>query len=227
MSRVSVLFRIALVAVAVAVGLSACGKSPTPYFVATHEDWRDDRERACLKSRQVRETAHITRMSRLNGPSLCGARAPYQVTALGDGAVAMSVPATLRCSMVPALESWIHSSVQPQAYAAFGEPVVEMTVAASYSCRPRNNSRGAKLSEHGYANAFDVSAFTLASGRTVAVETGWRGRRDEQVFLRGVHRGACQTFSTVLGPDGDRAHYNHFHFDLARHGRDGDYRVCK
>ena len=30
----------------------------------------------------------------------------------------------------------------------------------------------------------------------------------------------------VLGP-GDRDHHDHFHFDLASHGRRGTYRVCK
>jgi hypothetical protein len=37
----------------------------------------------------------------------------------------------------------------------------------------------------------------------------------EAVFLRRLHRGACGTFGTVLGPDANEAHRNHFHFDLA------------
>ena len=37
----------------------------------------------------------------------------------------------------------------------------------------------------------------------------------EAVFLRRLHRGACATFGTVLGPDANEAHRNHFHFDLA------------
>ena len=210
--------------------LSGCGggkKPPAPYFVATHENWRDDRERACLKSGAVRETAYIEKMNRIDGPSECGARAPFKVAALGGGNVMMSTPATLRCSMVSALDGWVRDDVQRAARAAFGEAVTDMRVAASYSCRPRNNSRGAKLSEHGYANAFDVSAFTLASGRVVTVEDGWRGSRDEQRFLRTIHEGACDRFTTVIGPDGDRMHYNHIHMDLAQHGRTGTYRYCK
>ena len=35
------------------------------------------------------------------------------------------------------------------------------------------------------------------------------------VFLRRLHKGACGTFGTVLGPDANEAHRNHFHFDLA------------
>jgi hypothetical protein len=37
----------------------------------------------------------------------------------------------------------------------------------------------------------------------------------EATFLRRLHNGACATFRTVLGPDANEAHRNHFHFDLA------------
>jgi hypothetical protein len=45
----------------------------------------------------------------------------------------------------------------------------------------------------------------------------------EAVFLRRLHRGACGTFSTVLGPDANAAHRNHFHFDLATRRRRATY----
>jgi hypothetical protein len=41
----------------------------------------------------------------------------------------------------------------------------------------------------------------------------------ESAFLRRLHRGACGTFGTVLGPDANEAHRNHFHFDLAARKR--------
>ncbi len=34
-------------------------------------------------------------------------------------------------------------------------------------------------------------------------------------FLRGAHRTACRIFGTVLGPEANDAHRNHFHVDLA------------
>ncbi len=37
----------------------------------------------------------------------------------------------------------------------------------------------------------------------------------EGAFLRRLHRGACGIFGTVLGPEANEAHRNHFHFDLA------------
>jgi hypothetical protein len=35
-------------------------------------------------------------------------------------------------------------------------------------------------------------------------------------FLRAIHKAACAIFSTVLGPDANRAHKNHFHLDMAK-----------
>ena len=34
-------------------------------------------------------------------------------------------------------------------------------------------------------------------------------------------------FFAVLGPNADKFHHDHFHVDLARHGRDGAGRICK
>ena len=41
----------------------------------------------------------------------------------------------------------------------------------------------------------------------------------EAMFLRRLHKGACGPFGTVLGPEANEAHRNHFHFDLARRKR--------
>lgn len=42
----------------------------------------------------------------------------------------------------------------------------------------------------------------------------------ETAFLRRVHKGTCGVFSTVLGPEANEAHRNHFHLDLKqRRGR--------
>jgi hypothetical protein len=41
----------------------------------------------------------------------------------------------------------------------------------------------------------------------------------ESAFLKKLHAGACGTFTTVLGPESNEAHRNHFHFDLAERKR--------
>lgn len=130
--------------------------------------------------------------------------------------------------MVPSVETWVQNVLRPAALRYLGSDVVQLKIAASYACRTRNHKPGAKLSEHGRANAIDISKFYLADGRVVTVKRGWRrGSEGERRFLRYIHRGACEHFSTVLGPNADRYHQDHFHLDLARHGRMGTYRVCK
>jgi len=37
----------------------------------------------------------------------------------------------------------------------------------------------------------------------------------KQRFLRGAHDSACKIFGTVLGPEANNAHRNHFHLDMA------------
>jgi hypothetical protein len=149
------------------------------------------------------------------------------MTGAMGGRVAMRPKAILRCEMIPAVEKWVAEVVQPAARRHFGLAVVELKVAASYACRPINHKNGSRLSEHGYANALDVSAFQLSDGRWVAVKSGWWGDLRERAFLRHVHGGGCQIFMTVLGPNADAFHRDHFHFDLAWHGRDGQKKICK
>jgi hypothetical protein len=133
----------------------------------------------------------------------------------------------LRCPMIPQVERWVAIDVAPAAQRFLGAELAEMRVAASYSCRPMNHVDGAKLSEHGHANALDISVFILTDGRRVTVKDGWHGRPEEQAFLRAVHQGACRDFTTVLGPNYDSNHRDHFHLDLARHGRSGLNRICR
>ena len=42
------------------------------------------------------------------------------------------------------------------------------------------------------------------------------------LFLRAAHETACKRFGTVLGPEANEAHRNHFHLDMAKR-RYGNY----
>lgn len=210
-----------------AMVLVACTGNQKPYFVAASEPWRDDKEAMCIASLPDKYRVGVSELDRIDGPSVCGALHPFEVTSTANGSVSLSPAATLRCSMIPALDEWVTQVVQPAAMSSLGSPVAKMQVAASYACRPRNNIPGGKLSEHGYANAIDISYFTLADGRTVSVEGDWEGSDGESAFLKDVHEGACGPFTTVLGPEADAAHKTHFHFDLASRGRDGRTTYCR
>jgi hypothetical protein len=213
---------IPLVALA-SLALWACSSRPT--FVAKDEPWRAEEERACLASGYVRESPFVTVRSSLGGPSVCGALTPFTVSATAHGLVALQPPALLRCPMIPAVEHWMERIVLPAARYHLRANVVSLKIAGSYSCRPMNHVDGGRLSEHGHANALDVSGFVLDSGQVVTVKGGWWGAPAERNFLRAVHTGSCSVFTTVLGPEHDRAHRDHFHLDLARHRDEG--RICK
>jgi hypothetical protein len=64
-------------------------------------------------------------------------------------------------------------------------------------------------------SATDAKAIPLpSSGANDVAKTS-----AEATFLRRLHRGACGTFGTVLGPEANEAHRDHFHFDLAARRR--------
>lgn len=213
----------------VAVGLLAlwgCSKAP-PEYVSKPEPWRGDEDGQCLASGDVRANPFIVQRAALGGPGSCGAPRPFEMSAAAGGRISLRPPALLRCPMIPAVDRWVQQVVTPAARRHFGQPIVELKVAASFGCRPINHVRGARLSEHGYANALDISSFRLANGHWISVKDGWYGDPRARAFLRHVHQGACEIFTTVLGPNYDANHRDHFHMDLAWHGRDGTVRICK
>lgn len=157
-------------------------------------------------------------------PSAAAPLVPSRGMPVAGGAAAVTPPATLACPLVAALDDWIVGAVQPAAQRWFGQPVAELKQISAYACRGMNGQRGAPISEHAFGNAIDVAAFTLADGRKVTVENGWRGLPEERGFLRDIHAAACRQFMTVLAPGSDAFHYDHIHLDLAR--RASGRRVC-
>lgn len=143
----------------------------------------------------------------------CQVPNPWRMYSVAN--VQLSQPAILNCSVTEPLHDWVGAVVQPAAQGVFGENVTAIGIAGSYSCRARNNKRGARMSEHGFGNAIDISSFTLADGRKITVKQGWRGEDDERAFLREIRKDACAEFMTVLGPGYNRQHNDHFHLDLA------------
>jgi hypothetical protein len=206
--------------------LSGCG------FLehAERPPWRTQAENACLARRLVQPSAFITPAREIDGPGICGMTHPFKLSGLANGAVSVEGPVTIDCSMIPALEDWLADVVQPIAQARFGQAVVGLTAFGAYSCRSVDNIAGAQLSEHAFGNAIDISGFKLADGRKIVIVQDWKKTdTQESAFLHEVHAGACQHFTTVLGPGADVFHYNHFHLDLAMHGatNTGPRRYCK
>lgn len=122
----------------------------------------------------------------------------------------------MTCGLGYAFTVWVQSDLQVPAMGEFGSPVARVETMGTYNCRNINGAAGGSLSEHATANAVDVAAFVLKDGRRISVLNGWSGDEREARFLRSVRASACRRFNTVLSPDYNAAHRDHFHFDMGR-----------
>ncbi len=166
-------------------------------------------------NRAIRGTEIDPIRGRIRG---CGVEAPVRVTEVAG--VKLSTPATVDCTTAQALHTWIEEGAKP-AIGRTGGGLAAIQVAAHYICRTRNNRPGARISEHGRGRAIDISAIVLENGQRITVLHGWRSPQNS-TKMREMHRAACGPFGTVLGPNSDRFHQDHFHFDTARY-RSGPY----
>src|ERR1700733_11099274 len=192
--------------------------------------WRAQAENACFARQQVPLSDTIVSAPEIDGPGICGMTRPLKVAALAEGSIAVDKTLTIDCPMIPALEAWLNAIVEPDAQTRFGQRVATLNVFGAYSCRGIDNMPGARLSEHAFGNAVDVAGFTLADGRRVDFVHDWKTTdSQEAAFLHEVHAGACQYFTTVLGPGAGVFPYNHIHLDLANPGSPdtGPRRICK
>ncbi|MBS2019243.1 MAG: extensin family protein [Deltaproteobacteria bacterium] len=144
----------------------------------------------------------------------------------GPGKIAYSSSPLLTCTMALALAQW-ETIVQEEAQRSFGSRVARIDHLGTYSCREIAAYPG-WVSEHSYANAIDIGAFTLQNGRTIEVLRDFDLGEEEPKkaagrFLRAVSRRANDedVFSHVLTPFFDSIHKNHFHLDLSRFRSDG------
>lgn len=128
------------------------------------------------------------------------------------------------CPVVAALTIWQDQVVQPAAIEVFGQRVATIRHFGSYSCR--TIAGGDRWSEHATANAIDVAAFILTDGTVISLSEHWDESAQKAAFLRTVRDGSCDLFSSVLSPDYNAAHADHFHFDQASRGTMG-YRICR
>jgi hypothetical protein len=130
------------------------------------------------------------------------------------------------CPVAAGLAVWEWEVVQPAAQRIFGQRVAEIEHFGSYNCRRMYNREGASWSEHATADAVDITAFRLADGTRITLIGDWAGEGKKAQFLRAVRDGGCDLFATVLSPDYNEAHRDHFHFDQAERGAMG-WRACR
>lgn len=122
----------------------------------------------------------------------------------------------VKCELAGKFAAWTEYAVKRAARKYLGSDLKRIETMGSYSCR--NIAGSGKLSQHAHANAIDVSGFVLADGRRITVESNWKSGRQEMQFLTAIHDSACKRFGTVLSPDYNAAHRDHFHLDMSGNG---------
>lgn len=100
----------------------------------------------------------------------CGTPAPIRVTRIAG--VEFAPGAVVNCATAAALHTWLVDVVKPAATELLGAAPTKAVTASGYQCRARVGGREQKLSEHGLANAVDISAF-VAGKDTIAVKADW------------------------------------------------------
>lgn len=129
------------------------------------------------------------------------------------GTLQISNLGPVTCPLASTLSGWARFGVDRAARAILGSPLVRIETMGSYACR--NVAGTSRLSAHASANAVDVSGFVLADGRRISVLRDWDSENPQiRAFLATIRTSACKRFGTVLSPQYNAAHRDHFHLEV-------------
>jgi hypothetical protein len=178
-------------------------------------------DRLTIDSPQVRvclaNLAQLARFDALPDRDYGGGCHSFASVKLSEAGVPVSNLGAMNCRLAATFAAWVRNGVMPAARLYLGAELARVETLGSYSCRNVNGALAGRLSEHAAANAVDVSGFVLADGRRVTLKQDWTSP-DPAVrgFLVAIRTSACRRFKTVLSPDYNRLHADHFHFDMGR-----------
>jgi hypothetical protein len=141
----------------------------------------------------------------------------HNVVRVTSTELAFNAPFTLTC---PLLVRWLmfeQQQLQPLALKHQGSKITAVDHFGTFACRNVYNREAGRRSQHATASAFDVAAFHFENGHQVTVLHDWNNADSptDSAFLHDVHNAACGYFGTVLGPDYNQPHANHFHLDTS------------
>ena len=172
---------------------------------------------------QLSEIAEFKPVPPITGPGECKATDVVNVDAVllpDNHRVVFSPVVTLQCSMAEVVARWIRDDVAPTLN-TLGMSLRGVDTLESFGCRSFNGINGAKLSEHGHANALDVRSLKLTNGTVIELTNATVSKQ----LREQLRQTACTRFSTVLGNGGDAYHESHVHIDLMQ--RSNNYKICQ
>jgi hypothetical protein len=214
-NRILIIFLVALPACAAVAAMAEKIPlpRPRPATADANPETAPPAEPSACRLRLTDVIAIAPSLPPINDPGGCSIADVVKLEAIflkDGGRVTVAPPATLACTMAEAIVQWVREDVAPMVRAEFGSQLRSVDNYDSFSCRGRNNIPGAKLSEHGRANALDIRSVKLADGRLVKLTDPYAPLK----FRENVKQSVCREFSTVLGPGSDGHHEDHVHEDL-------------
>ena len=190
-----------------------------PLDLAAPPGWATDRKLAALRTDPALCRNALTRIgippAEPDPPGTGPCRRP-DPTALPGTPLSPASPA-MSCPLAAATIHWIEHTVRPGARQMLGAELDRIEHLGTYSCRRLYGGSSGPWSEHATGNAIDVAAFVLEDGQRISVLSDWEVG-EAGAFLRVVRDGACGPFGTVLSPDYNEAHRDHFHLDQEARG---------
>ncbi len=195
-----------------------------PFGLGSNQDGNFPPEEASCRKELRKLGVTYRDLPAINDGGSCQIPYPVQVTGL-PGRAKLTPAATLNCEMALTVAHWVKSELQPAARLRYWSSVGTITQASSYSCRNMIGTRGNKISEHAKGNAIDISKIELKNGKDILVRKKGFFAFRERGLLNTVRADGCSYFSTVLGPGYNKAHADHFHFDIME--RKSGYRACR
>ena len=142
----------------------------------------------------------------------CGITNPVRVYKISD--IALSQFSLMDCQTAVTLKTWIENTAKP-AFADMGGGLEGD--ADRWPLCLQDPEQPAALTHLGTcARKGDRYIDLRSTGRNTDHGPGRMEQRARRCFAKELHDGACGIFGTVLGPDADRYHVGHFHFDTAR-----------
>jgi hypothetical protein len=162
------------------------------------------------------------------GPN-CPVANPVQLTSVTTkiGVVGLPAGPILNCEFAKQFVTWLADVGAPTVAAQETATLAALSTGPGYQCRGRNGDSTAKLSEHATGNAIDIDAVILAGKKRVEIAAVADPSSPHYRMLMALRVSACGYFTTVLGPGSNAAHATHYHFDLGRHGKSSNYRICE
>lgn len=209
----------------VAAGMQATAAAAPAFAPATVLDlsFGDISPSPSACDRRLAEIAEFSPAPGIVGPGGCGAAGVVKLSAVtlrDKTRVPLNPPPVVRCTLAEALAHFVRDDIAPAA-TDLGAPLTALVNYDAYECRGMNRLAGARLSEHGKANAIDIRAVRLGNGRVIDLTDPVAAKE----FRERVRGAACGRFNTVLGPGSDPYHENHIHLDLAERSR--GHKMCQ